>query len=98
MLLILLYITSFQGDFKQALFSNLPSGPVPGILGEEEGDVTIPDIQFQEGELDELDEEFDLEMTANESALEYAGRPNPDMSEMMLHKTSDNTAGEESQQ
>ena len=97
MLLILLYITSFQGDFKQALFS-LPSGPVPGILGEEEGDITIPDIQFQEGELDELDEEFDLEMTANESALEYAGRPNPDMSEMMLHKTSDNTAGEESQQ
>nr|XP_022340197.1 uncharacterized protein LOC111134927 isoform X2 [Crassostrea virginica] len=83
------------GDFKQALFSNLPSGPVPGILGEEEGDVTIPDIQFQEGELDELDEEFDLEMTANESALEYAGRPNPDMSEMMLHKTSDNTAGDD---
>lgn len=83
----------FQGDFKQALFSNMSSGQVPGILTEEEGDVTVPDIQFQEGELDQLDEDFDLEMTANESALEYAGIPNPDLSEMKLHTASDNTAG-----
>lgn len=83
----------FQGDFKQALFSNMSSGQVPGILTEEEGDVTVPDIQFHEGELDQLDEDFDLEMTANESALEYAGIPNPDLSEMKLHTTSDNTAG-----
>lgn len=55
----------FQGDFKQALFSNMTSGHVPGILTEEEGDVTVPDIQFQEGELDQLDEDFDRSVMEN---------------------------------
>ncbi|XP_056016469.1 centrosomal protein of 192 kDa-like isoform X4 [Ostrea edulis] len=83
------------GDFKQALFPTVSAGQMPGILSEEEGDVTIPDIQFQEGELEQLDEEFDLEMTANESALEYAGKPNPDDSEIKVHTMSDYTTGDD---
>lgn len=89
----LYYYITFQGDFKQALFPTVSAGQMPGILSEEEGDVTIPDIQFQEGELEQLDEEFDLEMTANESALEYAGKPNPDDSEIKVHTMSDYTTG-----
>ncbi|XP_061162551.1 centrosomal protein of 192 kDa-like [Saccostrea echinata] len=83
------------GVLKQSLFPTMSTGQIPGIIAEEEGDVTIPDIQFQEGELEQLDEDFDLDMTTNESALEYAGIPNPEESEMMLHTTNDNTAGDD---